>query len=839
MMRLIPLSYRYLIAFLFVLSIVIVFSLGQIKKTSEQYIELEMATLHQSLKQNLLDNFKQLSGIIQSISNREDIHKNIVALIDQQASGSINVASDSYRMLQEILASESISHHFGNFYIIDQYSTILVSSDKTATDQLLPGPTHITHALLQPGTRLSQPFLSAEHKLMRYISSPINIPHTQHPVWLILSEVDSTLFAIKLIHLHESMDAFLVNDQGVLLTYKSEGKQALLDQEELPNRLNQQTALFADNTQDDIDPRFEYWQWVPELNSYLVIEKNKASALENYYYIRSLLIKVILILLAIGLFTSYIYIKRKQRDELKRRKSRESLLDSLAEGVMEMSPEGIVEFANTKAMEILGFSSIDEIRSQPMHTLIHHSYPDHSPMPEDECQLLKARMNHQTSEGREVFWHQNGQPIHITYQMQPVLNSSPQRWVISFLDITDKIKAEQEQTLFRQKIEHTQRLESLGILAGGIAHDFNNILAAIMGNSTLAEYKLAELNAPAHQNQELLDYLQNINASSEQAALLCRQMLAYAGKGKVSIKPIDLSDNIRNMLKLMQVSLGKHIELKCELADKLPIIRTDPAQFQQLIMNLITNANEAIGDQAGVITCRTGIVEVDIPYLQLCYAENASPGTYCYVEIRDSGCGIERADQEKIFEPFYTTKFTGRGLGLSAVLGIMNSQQGALSLYSEINTGTVFRLLFPVQNTDIDASATTTEDFTNSLRKSSGLVLIVDDEDDVRDIAVTMLQSIGFKTLTARNGKEALKIFEQRHESLTMVLMDISMPEIDGPMAFERMHQLNPKVPVVLSSGYNEQEAAPALRDKGLAGFLQKPYSFGTIQQYLKQILEQ
>jgi len=245
--------------------------------------------------------------------------------------------------------------------------------------------------------------------------------------------------------------------------------------------------------------------------------------------------------------------------------------------------------------------------------------------------------------------------------------------------------------------------------------------------------------------------------------------------------------------------------------------------MQQLIMNLVTNANEAMGNSDGIITISSGLLYADHEYLMDCYGDNPQPGSYIYIEVDDSGCGMDAETRKKIFDPFFTTKFTGRGLGMSAVLGIVRGHHGALKLYSEPGKGTSFKFLMPASDMPacIEKEVTTPED----QWQGHGLVLVVDDEDMVRETAIIMLEDMGFTTLAATNGVEALECYRKHRQEIVAVVMDLTMPKMGGEECFRELRRINPDIRVVLSSGYNEQDAIHTFTGKNLAGFVQKPVS--------------
>ncbi len=422
-------------------------------------------------------------------------------------------------------------------------------------------------------------------------------------------------------------------------------------------------------------------------------------------------------------------------------------------------------------------------------------------------------------EKRTILWHNISGRIPI-----PGWHS----WAIG-VDITRHKRAEEERRKLEAQIQQAQKLESLGVLAGGIAHDFNNLLVGILGNADLALSELSPL-APAREN------LKDIERAARRAAELCRQMLAYSGKGRFVIEAIDLSKLVAEMSHMLEVSISKKAVLKYNFAPNLPAIEGDPTQIRQIVMNLITNASDAIGDKSGAICISTGAMECDRAYLRETYLDEDLPeGVYVYCEVSDTGCGMDEATRLRLFEPFFTTKFTGRGLGLSAALGIVRGHRGAIKVYSEPGRGSTFKVLFPC----IDRPASVEEDESSSEAaqwRGHGEVLLVDDEETVRAVGKRMLERMGFAVAAAADGREALALFKQRNGAFDCVLMDLMMPHMDGEEAFREMRRINPRVRVILSSGYNENEVTERFSGKGLAGFIQKPYRLESLRQILVRI---
>ncbi|MGD9353485.1 MAG: PAS domain S-box protein [Desulfobacterales bacterium] len=409
-------------------------------------------------------------------------------------------------------------------------------------------------------------------------------------------------------------------------------------------------------------------------------------------------------------------------------------------------------------------------------------------------------------------------------------------------ELCDKIaeskQAEQEKLALERQVQHAQKLESLGVLAGGIAHDFNNILMAILGNADLALDGLSP-NSLVHAN------LQEIVRASKRAAELVKQMLAYSGKGRYVIESIDSGRLIEEMARLVEASISKKAVLKYKIAENLPTFDGDVTQIRQIIMNLIINASEAIGDKSGVITLSTGAMDCDRAYLndinevqRASLYEPLPEGVYTFFEVADTGCGMDAKTIEKIFDPFFTTKFTGRGLGMSAVLGIVRGHKGALKIYSEVGKGTTFKVLFPANELSDNGFAVRRKDEAEGKDWcGSGTVLVVDDEEAVCAVGKQMLEHMGFSVLAASDGHEALKVYREHTDEIVCVLLDLTMPYMDGEEAFRAMQRLHPDVTVILCSGYNEQEATQRFAGKGPAGFIQKPYNMAALRERLTEVL--
>lgn len=403
-------------------------------------------------------------------------------------------------------------------------------------------------------------------------------------------------------------------------------------------------------------------------------------------------------------------------------------------------------------------------------------------------------------------------------------------------DVTDIKRAEEERAGLERQVLHTQRLESLGVLAGGIAHDFNNILTGILGNADLGLMRMSPM-ATARNN------IEEIKKGALRGAGLANQMLAYSGKGKFELRPFDLSELVREMAQLLDVSISKKALLTYSLADNLPLVEGDVNQIQQIVMNLITNASESLGQKNGIIRLSTASMFCDRRYLdsvteelESIYEEPLPEGVYTSLEVTDTGCGMDSETQRKVFDPFFTTKFSGRGLGMAAVRGIVRGHGGAVKVYSEVGKGSTFKVLLPakpdLRTTPMQQAA---DENVHPFRQG-GVVLVVDDEPTVCEIARDMLGEIGLIVLTASDGHQAVEVFRENIERISCVLLDLTMPGLDGIETFLEMRRLRPDVKVILSSGYNEQDVTQRLVDKGLAGFIQKPYTLEKLRDKLNEV---
>lgn len=368
-------------------------------------------------------------------------------------------------------------------------------------------------------------------------------------------------------------------------------------------------------------------------------------------------------------------------------------------------------------------------------------------------------------------------------------------------------------------LHQTQKLESLGVMASGIAHDFNNLLSAMLGQASVAKLKLPP-DSPA------IKHIDRSIAAAERAADLTRQLLIYSGRGQVERKLVNLNQILEENLHLFEVAVPHTIQLQQHLVPDLPPIMADPGQMQQVIMNLLMNGIQAIGDKPGCITIYTKVhhlTAANTPFIWQYGSNLPIPGPYVVLEIEDSGAGMSPETLNRIFEPFFTTKETGHGLGLATVLGIVRTHQGGAQVESTPGIGTTFRLFFPAITQQPEPAAAEPPEVA-SLTKLTGLILIIDDEDSIITTLKDILEMEGLIVLTASSAMAGLQIYQERHTEIDLVILDISMPGVDGIEALRQLQAIHPEIRVIISSGLNRTGKLLPLTLDPTVTYLHKPY---------------
>ena len=485
---------------------------------------------------------------------------------------------------------------------------------------------------------------------------------------------------------------------------------------------------------------------------------------------------------------------------------------------------GLIAECNKITAQMYGHRQPEEIIGDKFSSLSSSSQQRHEAVLRNFVRSGYSLSDHESSDTAA-----NGETRIYTHNLIGILeeNRLARIWVTE-RELTQQRKLEQERQSFERRIGETQRLESLGVLAGGIAHDFNNLLTGILGHASLGR---AEILA----NSPLATHFEEIEIASRSAASLCQQMLAYAGKGRFVVKPHNLSQLVSQSAHLLHISLTNHAELRFQLASPLPMVLADATQIQQIVMNLVINAREAIGQRAGLITLTTGLIQPDATTFSGCpYAPEKPAATYVFLEVRDNGSGMSPEVMARIFEPFFTTKFSGRGLGLAATLGIVRSHSGAIRVESNPGGGSTFTLYLPATemfSTEDDKAA-----LTNTPWKAEGTLLVIDDEAPVRSVTERMAQTLGFSALTAADGDQGIQLFQLYRSSIQVVLLDLSMPGLSGEETFANLRAIDPSIRVILMSGYNQPDPPAACNGKQ-PYFLSKPFSIDQFQSAIRRAI--
>ncbi len=520
----------------------------------------------------------------------------------------------------------------------------------------------------------------------------------------------------------------------------------------------------------------------------------------------------------------------RRRAEEHARESEEKyriLVDTTGTGYIFLDEQGLVRDANAEYIRLTGRSSLAEIQG---HSVTEWTAPYDQKRNMEEIRKCMRLGSVRNLEIDYIAPTGNITPVEIN---ATVLQKPQGPQIVTLCrDITDRKQAEAQRLEMEKNILQVQKLESLGLLAGGIAHDFNNLLTGILGNVELGMLKLPALSP-------VREHFDGISKAGRQAADLCRQMLAYSGRGKFVTKTFDLRDLIREMMSMLEISISKKAVLACHLDDAVPPIEADPSQIRQILMNLVINASEAIGQTSGAISITVGVKECRAADLEQNFVgESPQPGLFVSLEVADTGCGIDGATREKIFQPFFSTKFAGRGLGLAAVMGIVRSHKGMIRLQSEPGTGSRFTILFPAATGAVEHLVAPQDG--ELTWKGTGTILLADDEETVRVTSGRMLQHLGFEVLFASDGREAVEQFQKatgEGRTIACVILDLNMPYLDGYEVMREMKRRRADVPIVLASGFHEQDVLKRCIGEKPCGFLQKPVQIKDLAAVLKNAL--
>jgi PAS domain S-box-containing protein len=518
-------------------------------------------------------------------------------------------------------------------------------------------------------------------------------------------------------------------------------------------------------------------------------------------------------------------VAERKRMEAALRESEEQvrlLLDSTGEAIYGQDLQGRCTFCNRACARLLGYPDAQALLGQDMHALIHHTRPDGRPYPKAECPILQTCQRGEGAHGdNEILWRKDGTSFPAEYWSYPIRRGAELIGsVVTFLDITERKRLEEQ---FRQ----SQKMEAIGTLAGGVAHDFNNLLTIISGYSELL-FGMARADDPAR------EFLREIKQAGERATALTRQLLAFSRKQVLAPTVLDLNNIVGEMEKMFRRLIGEDIDLAISLEEKLGPVRADPGQMEQVLLNLVVNARDAM-PAGGKLTIETRNTILDASYAQS--HADIKPGRYVLLAVSDTGCGMDKATLAKIFEPFFTTKGIGKGtgLGLSTVYGIVKQSGGGIQVYSEPGQGSCFKIYLPRLKEPAPADRGRSAPFI--IPQGTETILLVEDDDRVRQLARMALEAVGYTILEAPNGGEALELSAAHRGPIHLLVTDVVMPQMNGRQLAAQLTSTRPDMKVLYLSGYTDDAIVRhGVLEKGLA-FLQKPFTPAVLARKVREVL--
>ena len=500
----------------------------------------------------------------------------------------------------------------------------------------------------------------------------------------------------------------------------------------------------------------------------------------------------------------------------------DAIATNAAEALFLIDSEGRITFANPIAQDMFGWPQ-DELLGQFLHEKLNCHRAGAAPDPMLDCPHMRVLASGQTIRSEDDFFiHKDASLVPISSSAAPIMaDNAIVGAVMVVRDLTEQKKAESLQRENEEAQQQAQKLESIGVLAGGIAHDFNNLLTGIMGNAGLARRAIG-----AGKAEQAAGLLKDVLAASERAADLTRQLLAYAGKGRFVVQPVDLCKLVSEVSTLIRASISKKITLVIDVPEDCPLVDADRTQLQQLVMNLVINGGEAIGEEPGTLTVRVRLEHFterrERPRTE---GFPIVAGQYVRIDVTDTGAGMDAETRARIFEPFFTTKFLGRGLGLSAALGIVRGHRGAIGVRSEPGEGTTFTVLLPIPREARSADRLSGNYGVESDLQGVGTILVADDEEGVRSLVSTILEDAGYTVELAVDGAHAVERLRELGDQVRLILLDMTMPILGGAEAAAELRRILPGVPIVAMSGYGDIEVMQRFSEVGVDDFVPKPFS--------------
>jgi two-component system cell cycle sensor histidine kinase/response regulator CckA len=502
------------------------------------------------------------------------------------------------------------------------------------------------------------------------------------------------------------------------------------------------------------------------------------------------------------------------------------IVETTAEGVWTVDAESRTTFVNEAMARMLGYL--------PAQMVGRHMFEF---LPEDVRDRAQQNTERRIAGIREVhdfpLCHREGHEVWTIMTTSPIEDDDGtyQGALAMVTDATEKRRAEKERSELTSRMLESQKTESLGVLAGGIAHDFNNLLAAIMGHVEIASQDAEGMSVRSR------TALANALAAAQRAAGLTRQLLDYSGRGEVALRPLRLATHSAELVELLRASIPKRVSIELNTPDRTLRVMADPDRLQQATMNLVINATESYGTSAGIVRVEVAQEEIGtagLPWLRS--PDPVRPGQYVYLEVRDQGVGMDESTLKRMFDPFFTTKTTGRGLGLAATLGIVRTHGGHLTVRSRLGAGTTFRAYFPLCCEPEEQVVSEPAKPTARIEQRARTLLVVDDEPMVREFAHRLLETDGYSVIEAGSGGEALSVLRGRIDEIDGVLLDLSMPGMDGDALLSELRSFAPELPVIVHSGHSLESTSERLTQWNIAGVLQKPYRAARLSEMVRRL---
>jgi len=506
---------------------------------------------------------------------------------------------------------------------------------------------------------------------------------------------------------------------------------------------------------------------------------------------------------------------RRRLEEVQRRLA--TAIEQSADAIAITDARGNVEYVNSAYERITGYTQEEVIG--PTQALLKEVGLER----ELERKFSDSITTGTAWSGRTVGRRKDGTLYDTDVTISPVRDPSGGivNFVVSERDVTQEVQ-------LQQQLLQAQKMEAIGTLAGGIAHDFNNLLTVIMGFSELLLGE-KEQDHPEHAD------LQKIFHAAKNGAELVRRLLMFSRKTEQKPVPMNLNRQIVRVEKLLHRTIARMIDIQLDLSPDLPEINADPSQIEQVLMNLALNARDAMPD-AGKLTVRTDIATLEEEYCRL--HVDVKPGEYVALEMSDTGHGMDKETLEHIFEPFFTTKEIGRGtgLGLAMVYGIVTQHNGHIAVYSEVGKGTTFKVYLPAIPADVEPEV---EDSGIVLAGGTETVLLVDDEEFVRELGARILTKFGYTVLQAENGREALDLFTRERSRISLVVLDLIMPEMGGMECFKALLEIDPQINALVASGFSADASVKATIEMGAKGFVSKPFGVNELLREVRKVLDE